>query len=103
MIDDDNKDKILEILEDLHKKGITIINVTHNLKEAYYSDRLVILNDGEILLDGNPMSVMEYDKILNKVGIEIPFEVELSIKLKLYGLIDKVYFNLDKMVDDIWQ
>ena len=43
------------------------------------------------------------EMILNKLGISIPFEIELSIKLKLYGLVDKLYTNINEMVDDIWQ
>lgn len=103
MIDKDEKENILNILKELNKRGITIINVTHDLSESYYSNRLVVVNNGEIILDGRPTGVMEYDRILNKIGIEIPFEIELSIKLKLYGLIDKIYTNINEMVDDIWE
>ncbi len=103
MIDEENKKEILKILKDLNKKGLTIINVTHDLSESYNSNRLIIINNGEIMLDGVPMKVMEYDRILNKLGIAIPFEVELSLKLKLYGLIDKIYLNMEEMVDDIWE
>ena len=103
MIDEEKKDEILMYLDSMHKKGMTIINVTHDLRETYYSDRLLVLKNGMILLDGNPTKVMEYDRILNKVGISIPFEVELSIKLKLYGLIDKIYINMNELVNDIWE
>lgn len=103
MIDEESKEELLTELSKLHKKGMTIINVTHDLRESYFSDRLIIMNNGSILLDGTPTKVMEYDRILNKVGIDIPFEIELSIKLKLYGLIDKIYTNTNEMVDDIWE
>lgn len=103
MIDKEEKHNILNILNKLNKEGITIINVTHDLSESYYSNRLIIINNGEILLDGKPTNVMEYDRILNRIGIEIPFEIELSIKLKLYGLIDKIYTDINEMVDDIWE
>ena len=49
------------------------------------------------------LKVMEYDKILNRLGIEIPFEIELSIKLKLYGLIDELIPNVERLVDTLWQ
>ena len=82
---------------------MTIINTVHDLSETYYSDRLVVLNNGEIVIDGNPLGVMEYDRILNKLGIKLPFEIELSLKLKLYGLIDKLYYDTEMLVNDLWQ
>lgn len=103
MIDEVDRNYILEILSKLHKEGLTIINVVHDLRETYYSDRLIIINDGSIMLDGKPLKVMEYDKILNRLGIEIPFEIELSIKLKLYGLIDSLIPNVEELVDALWQ
>ena len=103
MIDENDKNNILKILKKLNKRGMTIINVVHDLKESYYSDRLLIFSDGEIVLDGPPLKVMEYDKILNKLGISIPFEIELSLKLKLYGLVDKLYCNMEMLVNDLWQ
>ena len=103
MLDDKEKDNILNILRKKHKEGLTIISVIHNLRESYLSDRLIVLNNGEIMLDGNPLKVMEYDKILNRLGIELPFEVELSIKLKLYGLVDKVIPDVEKMVNTLWE
>ena len=103
MIDECDKEYILGVLSKLNKKGLTIISVTHDLRETYYSDRLIIINDGRIMLDGAPLKVMEYDKILNRLGIEIPFEIELSIKLKLYGLIDSLIPNVEKLVDTLWE
>ncbi len=103
MIDENEKQKILEILKDMHKNGMTIISIVHDLRETYYSDRLVVINDGAIMLDGTPLKVMEYDKVLNRLGIELPFEIELSTKLKLYGIIDNLIPNIEEMVDRIWQ
>ena len=55
------------------------------------------------MLDGVPLKVMEYDKILNRLGIELPFEIELSEKLKLYGLIDNLIPDVEKLVDTLWE
>jgi energy-coupling factor transporter ATP-binding protein EcfA2 len=89
------------IIKKLKSLNITIINFTKDLSEAFYSDRLVILNK-EILLNGDPKKVLEKEKIIMKIGLEIPFIVDLSIKLKLYGVVDKIYFNKKELVDAIW-
>ena len=73
MIDENDKNNILKILKKLNKKGMTIINVVHDLKESYYSERLLVLSDGVIVLDGSPLKVMEYDKILNKLNKMLAF------------------------------
>ena len=46
---------------------------------------------------------MKYDRALNKIGIELPFIVDLSNKLSAYNMIDKIYFDMEEMVDDIWK
>ena len=103
MIDVEEKNNLFNILDSLHKNGMTIINITHDLRESYYSDRLLILNEGEIMLDGKPFDVMQYDKILNRLKIELPVEIDLCIKLKLYGLINEINPNIKELVNIIWQ
>lgn len=102
MIDENEKNSILEILHSFNKKGLTIINVVHDLRETYFADRLIVINDGEIMIEGSPLKVMEKDKILNRLGICLPFEIELSIKLKLYGLIDTLIPDVEKLVNTLW-
>jgi energy-coupling factor transport system ATP-binding protein len=104
MIDSKSRNEILDILRNIkEKKNITIINITHNLDESFYSDRLVVVNKGEIILNGPVKKVLSYDRILNRIGVEIPFIVDLSIKLKLYGLIDDLFFNMDELVNTLWK
>ena len=46
---------------------------------------------------------MKKDKILNRIGLDMPFIIDLSSKLRLYGLIDELYVDMDKLVNDIWE
>ena len=55
------------------------------------------------MLDGKPFDVMQYDKILNRLKIELPVEIDLCIKLKLYGLINEINPNIKELVNIIWQ
>lgn len=102
MIDEKDRLNILNILKEKNKNGLTIISVIHDLRESYYSDRLIVLNDGEIMLDGHPFKVMEHDRVLNRLGVSLPFEIELCIKLKLYGLIDEIIPDINKLVNRLW-
>ena len=103
MIDEDDKENILNILNGKKSNGLTIISVIHDLRESYYSDRLIVLNYGEIMLEGSPLKVMEHDKVLNRLGVTLPVEIELSIKLKLYGLIDEIIPDINKLVNTLWE
>jgi energy-coupling factor transport system ATP-binding protein len=89
MVDSNTKSDIIKILTKLHKeRNLTIITITHNLEEAYNTNRMIVINEGNILIDGPTEKVLQEDKIFNRIGLEVPFMVDLSIKLKLYGLID---------------
>lgn len=104
MIDDDDRNDILNILDKLHKdEHLTIITVTHNLEETYKVDRMVVLYNGKILIEGPVKDVLKHDKIFNRIGIEVPFMVDLSLKLQLYGLIDHIILNMDEMVNALWK
>lgn len=104
MIDVTQRDKLLKILKDYNKrKRVTIVSFTHNLDEAIYSDRLVILNHGKIVVDGSFPEVFNEERVMRKIGLEVPFAVELSQKLRVYGLIDKIYLDIERLVDEVWK
>ena len=104
MVDDNAKGEILAALKKLHKDNhLTIITITHNLEETYNADRMVVINGGNILIDGPVKDVLQEDKIFNRIGMEIPFMVDLSIKLKLYGLVDHMILDMDEMVNALWK
>ncbi|HPF83237.1 MAG TPA: ATP-binding cassette domain-containing protein [Bacilli bacterium] len=104
MTDLDTRDKIYNILKDINKnKKITIINVTHEMDEVLYGNDIILLDQGKIVLNGSNEEVLENEKAFNKIGLKIPFMAELSIKLKYYGLVDKMILNLDEMVNKLWK
>jgi len=94
--------EILNILKEL-KKETTIIMSTMNLEEALESDYIYILSDGKIVLEGTKEEVLVKDNVLNKLGLELPFMIDLSVKLKDYDLIDNIELDMDRMVDILWK
>ena len=104
MIDLDVRDKIYKILEQINKeKGVTIVNITHDMDETLYSKDIVVLDEGKVILNGQKELVLKEEKVFSKLGLSLPFMAELSIKLGYYGLIDHMLFNMDEMVDEIWK
>ncbi len=104
MLDDKDKAYILKTLRKIYmEKKITIINVTNDLEETLYGDRIVVLDNGNKVMDGKTRNILLNDKELLKIGLELPFMIDLSIKLKFYNLIDDIIINMDDMIDAIWK
>ena len=93
--------EIISILKRLVKDGLTIISFT-NLEEAYYSDKIILLDKYKVIGKYKPSDIYNNESIFTEHNLEIPFIVDLSLKLKMYNLIDKEYSNMKEMVDDIW-
>lgn len=85
----------------IHDK-ITIIMITSILECNLLSDYTYIIGNGEIVLEGLPLEVLEKDNILNKAGLNLPFMMDLSVKLRDYDLIKKVELDMDRLVDTLW-
>lgn len=98
----DNRTKIL-LLNYLNSKNILIINVTSDLEEVIYTDYVMCLYNGISAIDGKTLDVLEEEKLLKRLGFSLPFMVDLSLQLKLYGLINKTYLNKEAMVKNLWK
>lgn len=104
MIDGVTKKEILTILKRLNiEKKMTIINVTHDMEETVYGTRIVVLEHGKIILDDEKLNVYKEERMLKKVGLDLPFMVDLSNKLNYYGLVDDVILNMNEMVNHLWK
>lgn len=104
MVDSITKDKILTLLRRINNnEKITIIYVTKNLDETLYSKRLVLLYEGKVLLDGKPKKMLENVNAFKDARMSLPFMVDLSKKLQYYELVDKINFNMDKLVNVLWK
>ena len=104
MIDINERKEILDVLKKYNKeKRVTIISLTHNLDEAIYSNRLIILNKGVIVVDGEFEKVIDEERVMRKIGLEVPFSVELSQKLRVFNLIDDIELDLERLVSLLWK
>ncbi len=98
----DKKNKNI-ILKKLKKLKITMINLSNDVNDALISDEVVIIGGGKVLLKGSKKRVLEDENFFETYDMELPFTVNLSNKLKFYELIDRVYFDDKKLVDDLWK
>ena len=96
-----NKNKIIKNIKKA-VDNITIINFTNDLKEAYESDKIILISNKKIVGEYLPSDIYKDDKLFYEHNLEIPFLVDLSVKLKMYNLVDKEYKSMKAMVDDLW-
>ena len=95
---------VFDILKDYNKKKkLTIIMVTHNMEDVLFSDRILVLNKGKLVLDGTVLNVFKQKDKLYEYGIGVPFIIDLSIRLMKKNVINHVYLDMRKLVDDLWK
>lgn len=97
-----DKKLVFKILKEYQKEyGLTIILVTHDLEDTLYSDDIIVLDKGKIVIHGSKEFIYEDDK-LEKMGFNLPFIVKLSHNLMLYDLLDRVYFDSGEVMKKLW-
>ena len=103
-LSEDEINKLFKFLKDYQNKHtLAVINTTINLKESLLTDYLYVLHKGEVILEGEPLNVLQNDNILNRIGLEVPFMIDLSVKLRDYELISDIELDQDRMVDILWK
>ena len=81
---------------------LSFIMMTLSLEQALKSNEIYILEGGEVILHGDPISILQKDNILNKAGLEVPFMMDLSVKLKDYDLLKKTVIEKEELVNTLW-
>ena len=91
------------IIKYLKDNELTYFNFTSDIEEILYTKYLIVNSKDGVIIEGKTRSVLNEEKLLKRSGFALPFSVDLSHQLKDYGLIDKEYYSIDKLVNDLWQ
>ncbi len=86
MLDPRGREGLLRLCQELHQAGLTIIMITHFMEEAAQAQRVVVLDDGCICLDGPPEEVLTHTEELQALSLDVPFAASLSLKLRQRGV-----------------
>lgn len=86
MLDPRGRREVVDVMEKLNREEkITILNITHYMEEAARADRVIVINDGNLVLDGSPSEVFSKVELLHSMGLEVPQGNELVTKLRSAG------------------
>ena len=87
MLDPKGRREVMNALLRLKNElGISVILVTHFMDEAVKADRVVVMNDGKVELDGTPAEVFSHTELLQSIGLAVPKPMELAVLLKENGI-----------------
>ncbi len=87
MLDPMGRKEVMNSIVRLNKeKGITVVMITHYMEEAAMADRIVVIDDGKVLLDGTPSYVFEQEELLLRCGLSMPQCTQLIHRLKEAGI-----------------
>lgn len=87
MLDPQGRKEVFSAVRRMNSEyGITIVFITHYMDEAAQCERVVVMNNGKIILDNTPEKVFSQVELLKKIGLDVPQVTELSWKLRKAGV-----------------
>lgn len=88
MLDPQGKKEVLRAAQELNRdKNITILFITHDMDEVVEADRLLVMHQGSLVLEGTPKEVFAEHKRLQEYGLQAPHVTELAVSLQKQGLL----------------
>ena len=105
MLDPSGRKEVINTIKKINKEfGITIILITHYMDEAVDADRVVVIDEGKLKLEGKPKEVFSQVKTMKQIGLDVPQVTELAYELKKSGInISTEILNIDEMVNALCQ
>ena len=87
MLDPSGRREVLDTVHRLNReRGITVVHITHHMSEAEDADRVIVMNDGVVAMDGTPRDIFSRVEELRSLGLAAPDTVELLHRLNGHGM-----------------
>ena len=103
MLDPKGRQEVMDTVKMLNREyGITVVFITHYMDEAVKANRVIVMDEGNILLDGTPKQVFRHHDTLRRVGLDIPEASELASELRKSGVkIKKDILDIDELCQEL--
>lgn len=102
MLDPQGRKEVIALVRRLNREeGITILNITHFPEEAVESDRVIVMRQGEVYLDGKPRDVFSQAERLQSVGLDVPLTVRLRHALNSQGVKLPAVLHQEELVEEL--
>ncbi|MDD3477276.1 MAG: energy-coupling factor transporter ATPase [Candidatus Izemoplasmatales bacterium] len=77
MLDPYARNELMQYIQELHQEGMTILMITHDIEEALYADRIVVLKGGEVHLDASKEEALRQTERMTEAGLELPVSLRI--------------------------
>lgn len=102
MLDPRGRRGLMRVCKELHEQGMTVVMITHYMEEAAEADRILVLREGQIVLDGTPEEVLTQDEVLRELNLDIPFATQLSRLLQDKGIDIPTFVDREALKEALW-
>ena len=105
MLDPERRRHVLSLVKALNKeKNITILMVTHHMEEVILADRIIVMDQGKIVMDGKPKEIFSRVDEMKTLGLEVPYATELAWELKKEGVnLSDTITTKEELVEELCQ
>ena len=105
MLDPNGRKEVIRTLRELNRvEKITVLLITHYMEEAVHADRIIVMDDGRIVMDGKPREIFSRVKELKSHGLDVPQATEIAYNLRRLGIdIPADILTADEMVGAVCQ
>jgi len=105
MLDPSGRKEVMQTIKHLNEtEKITIVHITHFMDEAVDADRIIVMDEGQIVLEGTPKQVFSQVETLKKIGLDVPQVTLLSFELQALGYdVTSENLTVDELVNNLCQ
>jgi energy-coupling factor transporter ATPase len=102
MLDARGRRGIRRIVRELNEAGMTIILITHFMEEAVLANRVAVIHEGRIVLEGSPLAVFSQKQRLRELALDVPFSLLLAEELRARGVMVPEIARPEELKEELW-
>jgi len=102
MLDPKGRHEVMDTILKINKSATTVIHITHNMDEAAIAQRVIVMDNGKILIDSTPYEVFKQTQLLKDAGLDVPQIVRTAQELRKFGIdIKEDILTADELLDEL--
>ncbi len=102
MLDPQGREDVIHIIKKLRENGTTVVLITHHMRETIDADRIIVIDDGRLVMDGTPREIFCHVDEVRERGLDVPETVDLLHELNKDGFdFDLAALSVDECADEI--
>lgn len=102
MLDPQGKAEINGLIRQIHQSsGMTIVSITHDIEEMSNSDHVIVMSEGQVVMDGTPEMILKREQELVELQLDVPFTLKFIREMEQNGISVKDEIKMEKVVEEL--